>query len=53
MDEANRFPRTDLATERRRADLSLPGTDYREEVEGRFTVTRITVGDAVSARAIG
>ncbi len=53
MDQANRFPRTDLATERRRADLSLPGTDFREEVEGRFTVTRITVGDAVSARAIG
>ncbi len=53
MDEANRFPRTDLATERRRADLYLPGTDYREEVEGRFTVSRITVGDEVSARAIG
>lgn len=53
MDFCNRFPRTDLAAERRRADLSLPGTDYREEVEGRFTVTRITVGDAVSARAIG
>ena len=53
MDEANRFPRTDLASERRRADVYLPGTDYREEVEGRFTVTRITVGDEVSARAIG
>lgn len=53
MDEANRFPRTDLATERRRADLSLPGTDYREEAEGRFTVTRIKIGDATSARAIG
>ena len=53
MEEANRFPRTDLATERRRADVYLPGTDYREEVEGRFTVTRITVGDEVSARAIG
>ena len=53
MDEANRFPRTDLAAERRRADVYLPGTDYREEVEGRFTVTRIRVGDEVSARAIG
>ena len=53
MSETNRFPRTDLAAERRRADLSLPGTDYREECEGRFTVTRISVGDAVSARAIG
>ena len=53
MRNANDFPRTDLATERRRADLSLPGTDFRESVEGRFTVTRITVGDAVSARAIG
>jgi len=53
MYDANLFPRTDLATERRRADLSLPGTDCREETEGRFTVTRITVGDAVSARAIG
>ena len=53
MDEANRFPRTDLATERRRADLYLPGTDYREEVEGRFTVTRITIGDEVSSRAVG
>ena len=53
MSEGSRFPRTDLATERRRADLSLPGTDYREASEGRFTVSRITVGDAVSARAIG
>lgn len=53
MTDANLFPRTDLATERRRADLSLPGTDYRETVDGRFTVTRITVGDEVSARVIG
>ncbi|MBP5610771.1 MAG: GPR endopeptidase [Clostridia bacterium] len=53
MTEENRFPRTDLATERRRADLSLPGTDFREVTEGRFTTTRITVGDEVSARAIG
>ena len=53
MSDASRFFRTDLAAERRRADLSLPGTDYREESEGRFTVTRIKVGDAVSARAIG
>ncbi|MBO4283963.1 MAG: GPR endopeptidase [Clostridia bacterium] len=53
MSQYDRFPRTDLAAERRRADLSLPGTDFREETEGRFTVTRITVGDAVSARAIG
>ena len=53
MSRNDRLPRTDLAAERRRADLSLPGTDFREETEGRFTVTRITVGDAVSARAIG
>ena len=53
MSENDRFPRTDLASERRRADLSLPGTDYREKTEGRFTVTEISVGDAVSARAIG
>ena len=53
MCEESRFPRTDLATERRRADLALPGTDYRETTEGRFTVTRITIGDEVSARAIG
>ena len=53
MSRTDRFPRTDLAAERRRADLSLPGVDFREETEGRFTVTRIAVGDAVSARAIG
>ena len=53
MFEESRFPRTDLATERRRADLALPGTDYHESVEGRFTVTRIGIGDKVSARAIG
>lgn len=53
MCEESRFPRTDLATERRRADLALPGTDFKESREGRFTVTRIAVGDEVSARAIG
>ena len=53
MPDPTIFPRTDLALERRRADLSLPGIGYEERSEGCFTVTTLTVGDAVSSRSVG
>ena len=45
--------RTDLACERRRADPSTPGTNYREYTQSGFTVTALTVTSEEGAREIG
>lgn len=45
--------RTDLACERHRADLDLPGTMYREETEGFFTLSRLEILDEESEEVIG
>lgn len=45
--------RTDLACERRRADLSVPGVDYNESEEAGFGVTRLRVSSAEGAKEIG
>ena len=45
--------RTDLACERRRADLSVPGVDYEEVTEEGFPVTRLKVCSAAGAKEIG
>lgn len=47
------LPRTDLAAERRRADESLPGTMYKEEKAGAFTISRIMILDEESEEVIG
>ncbi len=45
--------RTDLASERRRADLSLPGVTYEEERRGCVTVERLRVESDEGAAQIG
>ena len=52
-DYATDFPYTDLATERRRADTSIKGVDYKRE-EGLYgTWERIKISSEEGARSIG
>ena len=47
------FPYTDLACERRRADTSLSGVEYKREVSDGGTWERIRISSPEGARSIG
>lgn len=48
-----RYPNTDLACERMRADTSLPGVDYTEEKEGDTVISRLVIDSDEGEEAIG
>ncbi len=52
-DYANDFPYTDLACERRRADLTVGGIEYKREIAPGGTWERIKVTTPEGARSIG
>lgn len=47
------IPRTDLAAERRRADLTLPGTENKKETFGNIEEETLFIKDDEAAAAIG
>ena len=47
------FPYTDLAAERRRADINIPGVDFKRERCGFGTWERIKITSAEGAESIG
>ena len=47
------FPYTDLAAERRRADISLSGVDFKRETRGSFAWERIKITSEEGAMSIG
>ena len=47
------FPYTDLACERRRADVSIPGVDYKREISACGSWERIKITSKKGAESIG
>ncbi len=47
------FPDSDLACERRRADTSISGVEYRKEEKGAFSWERIRITSEEGAKSIG
>ncbi|MBQ8720212.1 MAG: GPR endopeptidase [Clostridia bacterium] len=47
------IPESDLACERRRADTSIPGVEYKKEKHGGFTWEKIRITSEEGARSIG
>ena len=47
------FPRTDLAAERHRADLSVKGVQYKKQVSGEIETERLRVSSEEGAKSIG
>ena len=52
-DYSTDFPLTDLACERRRADVDLPGVEYKRETAAVGEWERIKITDSEGARSIG
>ena len=47
------LPSSDLACERRRADIGIPGVAYREEKAGKMKWERLTIESEEGAKSIG